>query len=487
MGLLDGIFNDPQTMGLLSAAAAMAERSGPSTRPTSFGQVMSSGLLGGLQGYQGVQDAQTQKAFRDMQMKRYGMAAEKDQMEMDQIRAAQEQQKRLTEAYQSFGAAPNISSVMAAPGRVGPTPERAELIQQQADLSSPYKRNLALAQHLESKGLYDQATKLYETAEKYKPKVKSWQEVRQGDQVLYAPYFEDGSAGAPVPMEVARKMEFRDMGGSVAGLDPYTGKQGFNQKKTQSPDSVASNAVQWANHNLSKQRLDLDRANQGQPQFVADLGGFVTKPNAQNPNGGFTPLGGANKPDKPLTELQGKATNFAARMQDASKIISQFDGKVSPAAVQAAGGVTPSWLPGGGVIDGITNYAIGKMEPEAQLYQQAKENWKTANLRLESGAVIGAEESAAEDKKWFPQPGDTPEKIKQKAEARAVAERGMSVQAGPGANKLDKIVNGDKQDPQKEVNLLPNLPPAHQHKGKKIRDTQTGKVMVSNGLQWKEQ
>lgn len=67
-GLLDGLFNSPETMGLLTAAAAMAERSGPSTRPTSFGQVMSSGLLGGMQGYQGVQQSKMLEEYKKAQI-----------------------------------------------------------------------------------------------------------------------------------------------------------------------------------------------------------------------------------------------------------------------------------------------------------------------------------------------------------------------------------------------------------------------------------
>jgi hypothetical protein len=33
---------------------------------------------------------------------------------------------------------------------------------------------------------------------------------------------------------------------------------------------------------------------------------------------------------------------------------------------------------------------------------------------------------------------------------------------------------------------LPDLPPATQHKGRTIRDTQTGKLLRSDGMIWKE-
>jgi hypothetical protein len=144
--------------------------------------------------------------------------------------------------------------------------------------------------------------------------------------------------------------------------------------------------------------------------------------------------------NKPLTETQGKATGFAARMQDANKIIAKFDKTVSPSAVAAVGGVAPSWLPGGGMVDAAVNSAIGMRAPEAQLYQQAQENWLTANLRLESGAVIGDKEKENEAKKWFPQAGDTDARRAQKAAARKVAENAMAVQAGSGAKQINKIL-----------------------------------------------
>lgn len=57
MGLLDGFgMDDPQTMGLLSAAGNMMAASGPSRMPVSAGQVLNAGLQGGIAGYKGTMD-----------------------------------------------------------------------------------------------------------------------------------------------------------------------------------------------------------------------------------------------------------------------------------------------------------------------------------------------------------------------------------------------------------------------------------------------
>lgn len=73
-----------------------------------------------------------------------------------------------------------------------------------------------------------------------------------------------------------------------------------------------------------------------------------------------------------------------------------------------------------------------------QLYRQAQENWVTANLRKESGAAIGADEMDREIKKYFPQAGDKPELLEQKARARAAAKQGLVYSSGGAYEGLKK-------------------------------------------------
>lgn len=63
-----------------------------------------------------------------------------------------------------------------------------------------------------------------DTAMKYMPKVKDWKEVQTANGVQYAPLFEDGGFGSPVPMQVAKALHFADTGGRAGvGVDQYTG------------------------------------------------------------------------------------------------------------------------------------------------------------------------------------------------------------------------------------------------------------------------
>ena len=146
------------------------------------------------------------------------------------------------------------------------------------------------------------------------------------------------------------------------------------------------------------------------------------------------PAPGATKPvviakppaeEKPLTEVQGKATGFATRMINASKVIDPLD----PTAASKAG-----------VVEAVVGQKLGPYggyfeTPERQSYKQAQRDWVTANLRQESGAAIGAEEMNNEIIKYFPQPSDTPQVVEQKRRSRESATQSMLVNAGPGAKR----------------------------------------------------
>ena len=121
------------------------------------------------------------------------------------------------------------------------------------------------------------------------------------------------------------------------------------------------------------------------------------------------------------TEGQAAAGNYATRMQEASQRAAQ---------VESTGGFDPTSLQQNlaGRIPVLGNYA---QTPEYQTYTQAKEDWVRAKLRKESGAVIAKEEMQKEFETYWPMPGDSPQKIAAKAEARRVAEQGMSDMSGP--------------------------------------------------------
>lgn len=143
------------------------------------------------------------------------------------------------------------------------------------------------------------------------------------------------------------------------------------------------------------------------------------------------------------TEGERLSSGFYMRMADASSIFSKpltdangkpiiKDGKTltiedvssRPELLpEIVGGILPNWMGGQAAKQSLTSAF-------REQYEQAQENWVTANLRKESGAVIGPEEMQKEIRKWFPVIGNSPEVIEQKRKSRMVAEESMRRNAG---------------------------------------------------------
>lgn len=136
--------------------------------------------------------------------------------------------------------------------------------------------------------------------------------------------------------------------------------------------------------------------------------------------------GGPADPSKPVptrnmrpTGDQSNAAGFYDRMAASNKTIS---------ALEQQG--TDYWQ------NFARNYAPGGtsayfMTPEFQQYDQAQRDFINAQLRKESGAAIGESEFENARRQYFPQPGDSPQVIKQKAQNRQIAIDAMHRTAGP--------------------------------------------------------
>jgi hypothetical protein len=137
----------------------------------------------------------------------------------------------------------------------------------------------------------------------------------------------------------------------------------------------------------------------------------------------------AEKPPKPPTEDQSKAAGFARRMELAEHDLAQvaatgYDRTGSIESAQAAG---PS----------------GLNSSKGQRWSNAEKNFATANLRKESGAVIGDEEMANQERLYFPRWNDSEETKAQKARNRAQAFEGMKAAAGAQFEKVKSMIPRD--------------------------------------------
>ena len=165
------------------------------------------------------------------------------------------------------------------------------------------------------------------------------------------------------------------------------------------------------------------------PVYDPAQGGFVTPPrNGAGPS--FTPVPGVTPPQKNMpSEAELTAAGYASRMNAADAQLSQMGPEAIPGIRQTiANNKYPTLAP----------YVSS---PEQQQFRQLQEDWVRAKLRKESGAVIADEEMAREIRVYFPQPGDSPQVIKQKAAARARANDAMMLASGKARSQI-KASNG---------------------------------------------
>jgi hypothetical protein len=172
------------------------------------------------------------------------------------------------------------------------------------------------------------------------------------------------------------------------------------------------------------------------------------------PQGGTTPTGVPLKgKGTALTESQGNATAFGMRMLESNKLLNNLEksgtvsgGRIKSAVEGAINALVPfqgeKLATGVGNVMNVLPGVLGGPNEAQQQYQQAKTNFITAVLRKESGAAIGQNEFETEEKKYFPQAGDSKANIAQKQRARELAIEAMKIQAGPGAKSIGSNTGG---------------------------------------------
>jgi hypothetical protein len=122
--------------------------------------------------------------------------------------------------------------------------------------------------------------------------------------------------------------------------------------------------------------------------------------------------------NSPVLNSQGKPV-----LRDGKPVLLKDAAEKPEIVAEVIGSLIPRWMGG----QAAQNFATSSIR---QQYQQAQENWVTANLRPESGAVIGTEEMQKEIRKYFPQVGDSNDTIRQKEKAREVTEEAIRRRAG---------------------------------------------------------
>lgn len=237
--------------------------------------------------------------------------------------------------------------------------------------------------------------------------------------------------------KVLGKFQSVNLGGvnQVQSVNPATGELtiGATQARTQSPDSIAGQAVTMRGQDMADARArqandlraqgnaqgrvpsgyEADPDNPGQLRFIK---GGPADPNTK-------PAGG-----KPLNDTQAKALQFGTRMQVSNEIFDKL----------AADGVNAS-VPGSRAGYGV-GAVISALQPaERQQLDQAKRDFINAVLRRESGAAISASEFENAEKQYFAQPGDSAAVIAQKKANRELATRGILAEVPDAESRIAQV------------------------------------------------
>ena len=129
---------------------------------------------------------------------------------------------------------------------------------------------------------------------------------------------------------------------------------------------------------------------------------------------------------KPLNESQGKAAVFHSQMVGASNELNNLYSK----------GFNPN-KPQSQVTTGMAGGAFNFLTPAAaQQAKQAQNQWTEAYLRFKTGAGTNAHEIEANRKTYFPDFGDQPDAIAQKARMREQAQNDIAMAAGPQGARM---------------------------------------------------
>lgn len=365
--------NEALNMGALNAIAQLLAASGAQRQPVGTGQAIGQALLGGYQGYQGAMDRSLNDMLKATQVSEMLRKQKETQQIKDVLASAATPQYKVTQE----AVIPEGQTLRDDQGQLtmGAIPEQKKLVGMTYDMKS-------VIPTLQALGRFDLLKDIGES-----------QKALRQSGIL-------GDAGAPSPFA------------------PYL----------QATNPAVRQLATQLETGFKKGVIDEETAYKRLEPLAKMEESYVAK--VEKAAEGKKPTGEENK-----------ASGFAQRMEFSEAKLKQIEGKVAEAQLSGQKAGTPyatTETNAVGAIPFIGEWARNKkMTTQQQLYRQAQENWVTANLRKESGAVIGDAEMDREIKKYFPQPNDAPETILQKSQSRQVTMDAMRTEAGVAYKPFD--------------------------------------------------
>jgi hypothetical protein len=146
-------------------------------------------------------------------------------------------------------------------------------------------------------------------------------------------------------------------------------------------------------------------------------------------------LAGAKKDSAETKTTEGERLTaiYGQRLQQSNDIIAGLEQDADADLTGASGGIARM----------LPNSAQGK---KTQMFEQAKRNFLNAALRKESGASISPDERASGELQYFPQYGDDPDTLAQKAANRQLVIDGFKTASGKAWENLNTTVADKKKE-----------------------------------------
>lgn len=214
----------------------------------------------------------------------------------------------------------------------------------------------------------------------------------------------------------AQLLKAGDIQGALAASNIGNDQRDYRFRVSQA-DRAQSNA---------DRQFGLQQQAANDPTIQRDEYGNIIRVDRRGENASVIPVAGQPAPSNPFapggkqTEGEANASLYARRMFNSERILRENE-KAGTEIGQYAIANAPF----------VPSVARNMLHSEGyQKYDQAKRDFINATLRRESGAVISNEEFANANKQYFPQPGDTPETLKQKQRNRQEAMSGIAGAAG---------------------------------------------------------
>lgn len=476
---LDALLSEDQRklMGrnaALSAAAALLQASGRSATPIGLGQALGSALQAGQQGYQQGRAGSLQDLLLTQKLEEAKRVATADAGFLKFLNSpegiAAAAAPSAPPAPLTGVAVPPIERFMsemtpaaapaAAPNMLGNlnlSPQQRALVASLGrEKGTQYLLDMMKPQETVGQPFQGQDGKFYiqtktggviaaPVAPAAKPSGAPQQVMGPAGQPVMVQNYDDGTYKVVTGVSPLITPQQVDTGTGIRFVNPFSIPAGTAIPKGMSPSEAANFKMRQAE--FARNAFDIKEGPDGL-MYVPKAPGGGAMP-VMGP-GGTQLQGTGSKP----TEDQSKSAGFAFRMKQSTNIFNQpvtgvdgqpiIDQKTNkPITLEQAFGRPGRFqaimrsIPSAGLTTGVANVfeTTGR-----QQYRQAQENWVTANLRPESGAVIGAEEMEKEITKYFPQASDSAETIAQKQRARRDTELAMTVRAGPAYKQVEKAV-----------------------------------------------